>query len=216
MKSQTFFIFGFFLLVFTLSFISSSYSNCEIYGNCNPISVISTGSGETINNNYYNVTQNITNNITQSPSLNEWINTSKTLYQTTNLIPTYLTTLNTTLLPNSWYNFKCEITYASNITTNGIRLGARLGSNPISIITSMKIPQGNAGTDSFMEHQGSVNYYNVTSTGTVSTALNYSAVMEGSIVTSGVNNYWIPYFASENSTRMTNVTRAYCRWTKLE
>lgn len=52
-----------FLFSISLTFVSSSYSDCSIYGNCKPVSVVSTGTGTTINNytnNYINQTVNDT------------------------------------------------------------------------------------------------------------------------------------------------------------
>lgn len=150
-----------------------------------------------------------------TPPFTEWINSSTTLQTSTSLVPVYITNLNATLLANSYYSYYCRITYASNVTTNGIRIGLMTLTNPPDMTFNIKIPQAGAGTDSFMEWQGDAWILNVTSTGVISTAVNYTAIIEGDIRTNGNNNWLTPYFGSENTTRLTNVTRGFCKWTKI-
>lgn len=164
---------------------------------------------------YVNSTNGAGGGGSYTPPYLTWINYSTTLLTSTTAVPTYIVGLNTTLQPSSLYDYDCRITFASNITTNGIRVGIRTLTNPPDLTVNIKIPQAGAGTDSFFEHQGDTWYFNVTSTAVVSTAVNYTVQLRGDVYTNGNLNWFVPYFASENVTRLTNVTRAYCKWSEV-
>ena len=164
---------------------------------------------------YVNSTNGAGGGTTYTPPYLTWINYSTTLLTSTTAVPTYIVGLNTTLQPSSLYDYDCRITFASNITTNGIRVGIRTLTNPPDLTVNIKIPQAGAGTDSFFEHQGDTWCFNVTSTAVVSTAVNYTVQLRGDVYTNGNLNWFVPYFASENVTRLTNVTRAYCKWSEV-